>query len=93
MFTVAGGGHFGDSLSVVEILVTLYGAVLRVDPANLDWPDRDRLVLSKGHACGALCPVLAHAEYFAEELLDTFNKLDSPFGMHPDICTRFRGAT
>jgi transketolase len=85
MYTLAGGGHFGGSMSVVEILVTLYGAVVRVNPADPEWSDRDRVVLSKGHACGALCPVLAHHGFFEEALLDTFNKLDSPFGMHPDM--------
>jgi transketolase len=85
MFALAGGGHYGGSLSVVEILVTLYGAVLRVDSQRPDWPDRDRLVLSKGHAAGALCTVLAHYGYYDEALLDTFNQLDSPFGMHPDM--------
>ncbi|MGC8879377.1 MAG: transketolase [Anaerolineae bacterium] len=85
MFAVAGGGHFGGSLSVVEILVTLYGAVLRIDPTNPRWPDRDRLVLSKGHAGGTFCAVLANAGFFEERLLETFNKLDSPFGMHPDM--------
>jgi transketolase len=85
MYTLAGGGHFGGSMSVVEILVTLYGAVVRVNPADPEWRDRDRVVLSKGHACGALCPVLAHQGFFEESLLDTFNKLDSPFGMHPDM--------
>ena len=72
-------------MSVVEILVTLYDAMLRVDPVRPDWADRDRLILSKGHASGALCPVLAHYGFFDEGLLDTFNKLDSPFGMHPDM--------
>lgn len=85
MFTIAGGGHFGGSLSVVEILVTLYGAAVRFDPTRPAWSERDRVILSKGHACGALCPVLAHHGFFEEELLDTFNKLDSPFGMHPDM--------
>jgi transketolase len=85
MLTTAGGGHFGGSLSVVEILVTLYWSVMQVDPARPDWPDRDRLILSKGHACAALCPVLASKGYFSESLLPTFNKLDSLFGMHPDM--------
>ncbi|MGQ9586104.1 MAG: transketolase [Anaerolineae bacterium] len=85
MFAIAGGGHFGGSLSVVEILVTLYGAVLRVDPTNPGWPDRDRLVLSKGHAGGTFCAVLANAGFFDDALLETFNRLDSPFGMHPDM--------
>ena len=81
----AGGGHYGGSLSVVEILVALYFHILKVDPQNPLWPERDRLVLSKGHACAALCPVLAERGFFPRELLSTFNKLDSPFGMHPDM--------
>jgi len=85
MLAMSGGGHFGGSLSVIEILVGLYGSVMQVDPARPDWPDRDRLVLSKGHAGAALCPVLAQFGYFDESLLPTFNKLDSPFGMHPDM--------
>lgn len=85
MLGKAGGGHIGGSLSVMDILVTLYGAVMRFDPARPDWTDRDRLILSKGHACAALCPVLAECGYFDEAALDTFNKLDSPFGMHPDM--------
>lgn len=85
MLAASGGGHFGGSLSVIEILVGLYGSVMRVDPARPDWPDRDRLVLSKGHAGAALCPILARFGYFDESLLLTFNKLDSPFGMHPDM--------
>jgi transketolase len=85
MFIVAGGGHCGGCLSVVEILLTLYDSVLRVDPARPDWVDRDRLILSKGHAAGALCPILAHYGFFEEGLLETFNELDSPFGMHPDM--------
>lgn len=85
MFAVAGGGHFGGSLSVVEVLVTLYGAVLRVDPTHPNWPDRDRVVLSKGHAGGTICAVLANAGFYDEGRLATFNKLDSPFGMHPDM--------
>jgi transketolase len=85
MYAAAGGGHFGGSLSVVEILVALYGSVLRVDPARPQWEDRDRLILSKGHSAGALCAVLGHYGFFDKELLETFNKLDSPFGMHPDM--------
>jgi transketolase len=85
MLVISSGGHFGGSLSVIDLLVCLYSAVLRVDPANPGWPERDRLILSKGHASAALCPVLAHYGFFDEALLSTFNKLDSPFGMHPDM--------
>jgi transketolase len=81
----SGGGHFGGSLSVVEILTLLYGKVMRYDPSNPQWEERDRLVLSKGHTNGALCAVLAEFGFFPKDLLKTFNQLDSPFGMHPDM--------
>jgi transketolase len=81
----AGSGHVGGSLSVVDILTALYFHIMRVDPKNPKWPDRDRFVLSKGHASAALCPTLAEKGFFPKELLDTFNQLDSPFSMHPDM--------
>jgi transketolase len=85
MYAVSGGGHFGGSLSVVEILTLLYGKVMRYDPQNPQWPERDRLILSKGHTNGALCGALAEHGFFPKDLLKTFNQLDSPFGMHPDM--------
>ncbi len=81
----AHGGHYGGSLSSVEILSALYMQEMRIDPKRPDWPDRDRFILSKGHACAAFCAVLAERGYFSGDLLRTFNKLDSPFGMHPDM--------
>ena len=81
----AGSGHVGGSLSPVDILTALYFHHMRVDPKNARWPDRGRFVLSKGHASAALCPVLAEKGFFPLELLDTFNRLDSPFSMHPDM--------
>ena len=78
-------GHYGGSMSVMDILTALYFSIMRVDPSNEHWEDRDRFVLSKGHACNALCPVLAERGFFGCEILPTFNKLDSPFGMHPDM--------
>lgn len=80
-----GSGHYGGSLSLSEILSTLYFGVMRVDPTQPRWPDRDRLILSKGHACGALCAALALRGYFPESDLATFNRLKSRFGMHPDM--------
>ncbi len=80
-----GAGHVGGSLSIADILAALYFHTLRVDPKNPRWPDRDRLVLSKGHANAALVPVLAEAGFYDKELIKTFNLLDSPFGMHPDM--------
>ena len=86
MFRNAGGGHFGGSYSVIDILTVLYfGGILKVDPKNEKWKERDRLVLSKGHASGALCVCLAEKQYFSKDLLATFNDFGSPFGMHPDM--------
>ena len=63
MVTAAKSGHPGGSLSAVEILVTLFYDVLRHDPANPHWPDRDRFILSKGHACPVLYAVMAECGY------------------------------
>ena len=84
MLAHAGSGHPGGSLSVIDILVTLFFGRLRHDPKRPDWPDRDRVVLSKGHAVPALYSVLAAAGYFPEKLLITLRKLGSPLQGHPD---------
>ncbi|MCL4535521.1 MAG: transketolase [Bacteroidetes bacterium] len=81
----AGSGHVGGSMSCADIITALYFQVLRMDPSDPRWPDRDRFVLSKGHASAVLCPALAECGFFPRELLDTFNQLDSPFSMHPDM--------
>ncbi len=78
----AGSGHPGGSLSELDILVALYFRVMRHDPANPKWPDRDRLVLSKGHASPGLYAVLARAGYFGQQELSTFRKLDSRLQGH-----------
>lgn len=86
MFKNAGSGHFGGSFSVVEILTALYfGGILNVDPQRPRWEDRDRLVLSKGHASATLCAILAEKGFFPREMLETYNQLNSPFGQHPDM--------
>lgn len=85
MFVVSGRGHYGGCFSVTEILVTLYGKVMRVDPARPSWPGRDRLILSKGHTNAALCAVLAHYGFFDGAELATYSKLNSRFGMHADM--------
>ena len=84
MLTHAGSGHPGGSLSVIDLVTTLLFARMRHDPARPDWPDRDRLVLSKGHAVPALYAAMAHAGYFPEERLLTLRKLGSPLQGHPD---------
>jgi transketolase len=84
MLTHAGSGHPGGSLSVIDLLVALVFGRLRHDPARPDWPERDRIVLSKGHAVPALYAVLAKAGYFSEDALLTLRKLGSPLQGHPD---------
>lgn len=81
----AGSGHVGGSSSAAEVLATLYFHTLRYRPGEPRWPERDRFVLSKGHANAALVSVLAQADFISDSLLDTFNHLDSPLGMHPDM--------
>jgi len=79
-----GSGHPGPSLSIVEILVTLYFHELRVDPTNPKWPDRDRFVLSKGHGALGFYAVLARRGFFPREELNTFECLGSRLQGHPD---------
>ena len=77
-------GHIGGDYSVADILATLYGAVLSVDPENPRDPERDRFVLSKGHCAGALYSTLAHCGFFAESELETFAKPLSALNGHPN---------
>lgn len=84
MIGVAGSGHPGGSLSEVELLTALYFRVMRHDPKNPNWPDRDRFILSKGHGCPALYATYAEAGYIDPALLNTLRKLGSPLQGHPD---------
>jgi transketolase len=77
-------GHIGGAFSIAEILTALYFHHLRLDPAHPNWPDRDRLVFSKGHACAMLYTVLAHRGYFPLEELATFRELNSRLQGHPE---------
>ena len=83
MLTLAGSGHTGGSLSIVEILVSLYYYKLKHDPKNPGLKDRDMFLLSKGHACPALYAVLADCGYFPKEELWRLRKLGSPLQGHP----------
>jgi transketolase len=86
MITAAGSGHPGGSLSAVEILTTLYfGGAMKHDPANPKWADRDRIVLSKGHAAPVLYSVMAEAGYVPKDKLNTLRKLGSIYQGHPDV--------
>lgn len=85
MVAEANSGHPGGSLSAAEILTTLYFSVMRIDPQKPDWPERDRFVLSKGHASPVLYASLAERGYFPEEELLTFRKINSRLQGHPDL--------
>jgi transketolase len=80
----AGLGHIGGDLSVTDILVTLFGAVLDVDPADPTRFDRDRFILSKGHCAGALYATLAHFGFFGRDELRTFMAPLSALNGHPN---------
>ena len=68
----SGASHVGAAFSCADILAVLYTSVLRVDPSSPDWPERDRFILSKGHACSALYAALAERGFFSTDHLDTF---------------------
>jgi len=84
MIATAGSGHPGGSLSAADIVTALYFKVMRHDPKKPQWPDRDRFVLSKGHAAPILYAALAESGYFPLEELSTLRKLDSRLQGHTD---------
>jgi transketolase len=86
MTTAAGSGHPSSSMSAAELIVGLYfGGILRHDPMNPHWPDRDRFIMSKGHAVPAQYAALALRGYFPVEQLKTLRKLGSPLEGHPNM--------
>ena len=87
MTAEAGSGHPGGSLSAVELLVALYFHVMRHRPEDPAWPDRDRFIESKGHACPVLYSVLARSGYFPVEELATFRKINSRLQGHAKLGT------
>jgi transketolase len=72
MTHVSKASHVGSCLSMIDILAVLYGRVLKVDPRNPTWPDRDRFILSKGHATAALYAILAECGFFPLEWLQSY---------------------
>jgi transketolase len=82
MTHTAKSAHVGSSLSVAELLVVLYNSVLRVNPDDPEWPERDRFILSKGHACAAYYAVLAERGFFPSDWLDTFYQNGSRLAGH-----------
>lgn len=78
-------GHAAPSLSMADILTALYFKILRLDPENPRWEDRDRFVLSKGHACPIYYAALAKRGFFPEEDLKEYRRLNSKLQGHPDM--------
>lgn len=83
MLVAAGSGHTAGSLDMADIFALLYFSVLKHDPKNPDWEERDRMVLSAGHICPVLYATMAHAGYFEIEELLTLRKLGSRLQGHP----------
>ncbi len=83
MLTEAGSGHTAGPLGMADIFTLLYFAVMKHDPKNVDWEERDRLILSNGHICPVLYATMAHAGYFPVEELMTLRKLGSRLQGHP----------
>ena len=82
---IAGAGHYSSTFSSAELFAALYYGELNIRANEPDWPDRDRFILSKGHAAIGLYPILADLGFFEKELLDQYTKIGSPFGDHPDM--------
>jgi transketolase len=85
MLGEAGSGHTGGSLSAADMVACLYFWEMKLDPQKPDWQDRDRFVLSKGHAAPVLYAALAEKGFFPREYLRTLRKLGSPLQGHPDM--------
>lgn len=85
MIHLSGDGHPAPSLSVVDIIAALYFKILNIDPSNPAWENRDRFILSKGHACPALYAALARRGYFSADLYPTLRHINSKLQGHPDL--------
>ncbi|MGM0366778.1 MAG: transketolase [Actinomycetota bacterium] len=85
MIYLAQSGHPGGSLSAADIVTALYFNIMKVDPSRPRWPDRDRFILSKGHACPIWYAALAKKGYFDTEILWKLRKIGSPLQGHPDM--------
>ncbi len=85
MICTASAGHPGGSLSATDVVTALYFRVMRIDPENPSWPDRDRFILSKGHACPVWYAALAERGYFDKSHLKTLRQMGSILQGHPDM--------
>ena len=84
MLAISGGGHAGGSMSIAEIIGVLYFHVMRINPDNPLDKDRDRFILSKGHACATLYAALSEIGFIPENVLWTLHHIGSPLQMHPE---------
>ena len=87
MICRAGSGHIGGALSLVEIMMSLYYRIMKLDPKNPKWADRDRLVLSKGHAAPVMYVALAYRDFFPKSWLATLNADGTKLPSHADART------
>jgi len=78
-------GHIGSALSIVDILTVLYFSIAKVYPQKPNHPDRDRIILSKGHSCAALYSILYRKGFFSKEFLYTYHKNNTQLAAHPEI--------
>lgn len=90
MLTNAGSGHTGGSLSAADVAVAIYFSKMNFNPQDTSWKDRDRFILSKGHAAPLLYAIMAEAGYFPSETLDNLRQIESPLQGHP-CCKRLAG--
>ena len=85
MIHLAGEGHPGPALSAADLITALYFKILNIDPQNPHWPQRDRFILSKGHACPAVYAALARRGFFSWDICPTLRCLGSILQGHPDM--------
>jgi transketolase len=85
MVHLAGDGHPGPALSITDLVTALYFQIMKINPKKPNWPDRDRLILSKGHACPAIYSTLARLGLFSREILPSLRSLGSILQGHPDM--------
>jgi transketolase len=85
MICTAEAGHPGGSLSAADVVTALYFRLMQIDPERPDWPDRDRFILSKGHACPVWYAALAERGFFDKKHLSTLRRMGSILQGHPDM--------
>jgi len=90
MLTQSGSGHTGGSLSAADVATAIYFSKMKFDPANPKWEERDRFIMSKGHAAPLIYSIMAEAGYFPRETIDTLRKVESPLQGHP-CCQKLPG--